>query len=127
MAALPQKGRLPARLAMGDLVLLGVRAPFAAPRRAAGRGEVESEAQGEGPRRVVGELLICPFCITQWVGAALLVGLCAAPRTTRFTASLMALRTLADAMDIGHEAAAANVDKMEDVAKIVARGEASSE
>ena len=97
VAELSRRRRLPVRFAFGDIMLLGVatyqlsrtisrdrvtaflREPFAKQAESAGRGEVESEAEGEGLRRAVGELLICPFCMTQWVGAAFLLSLCAAP------------------------------------------------
>jgi uncharacterized protein DUF1360 len=136
LIGLSRKGRLPARFSVGDITLLGVatyqlsrtisrdrvttflREPFAEQGDSAGRGEVESEAQGEGLRRAIGELVICPFCMTQWVGAALLVSLCAAPRTTRFAASLLALRTVAEALNITHEVAAAEADRREDAAKL---------
>jgi hypothetical protein len=139
VAGLSRKGRLPSRVSFADITLLGVatyqlsrtisrdrvtaflREPFAEQGPSAGRGEVESDAQGEGLRRAVGELVICPFCMTQWVGAAFLVGLCAAPRTTRFAASLFALRTVAEIVNIAHEAAVAEVDRREDLAKLTHR------
>jgi hypothetical protein len=144
LAVLSRRGRLPERFSFGDITLLGVatyqlsrtisrnrvttflRQPFAQQGRAAGRGEVESEAQGEGLRRAIGELLICPFCMTQWVGAGFLLGLCAAPRTTRFAAGVLALRTVAEALNIAHEAAVAGVDRKENVARVVHRREAAA-
>ncbi|HET6174524.1 MAG TPA: DUF1360 domain-containing protein [Gaiellales bacterium] len=139
LAGLSRRDRLPARFTVGDVTLLGVatyqlsrtlsrdrvtaflREPFAKQGDSVGRGEVESEAEGEGLRRAVGELLICPFCMTQWVGAAFLVGLCAAPRPTRFAASLFALRTVAESVNIAHEAAVARVDRMQNTAKVAHR------
>jgi hypothetical protein len=144
LAQLSRRDRLPARFSVGDITLLGVatyqlsrtlsrdrvtaflREPFATQGKSAGRGEVESDAQGEGLRRAVGELLICPFCLTQWVGAAFLIGLCAAPRTTRFAASVFALRTVAEALNIAHEAAVAQVDREEDIAKLAHRRAAAA-
>jgi hypothetical protein len=137
MALLHRKGRLPTRISAPDIILLGVatyqlsrtitrdrvtgflRAPFAREGEPVGRGEVESEPLGRGVRRAIGELLVCPFCMTQWVGTGLLAGLCAAPRSTRFVASLLALRTVSEAVNIGHEAAVAEVDRMEDVGTLV--------
>ena len=130
VAELSRRRRLPVRFAFGDIMLLGVATyqlsrtisrdrvrafldePFAKQGESAGRGEVQAE--GEGLRRAVGELLICPFCMTQWVGAAFLLSLCAAPRTTRFAASLFALRTVAEVANVAHEAAVAAVDRRED-------------
>jgi hypothetical protein len=144
LAGLARNGRLPARFSAGDITLLGVatyqlsrtisrdrvtaflREPFAKQGESAGRGEVESDAQGEGLRRAIGELVICPFCMTQWVGAGFLVSLCAAPRTTRFAASLLALRTVAEALNIAHEAGVAEADRREDVARLTHRREAAA-
>jgi Protein of unknown function (DUF1360) len=144
LAGLSRKGRLPTQFNVADITLLGVatyqlsrtisrdrvtaflREPFAKQRDSAGRGEVESEARGEGLRRAVGELVICPFCMTQWVGAAFLFSLCAAPRATRFAASLLALRTVAEALNIAHEAAVAEVDRREDVVERTQRREAAA-
>ena len=135
MAALARRGRLPGRFDGRDLALLGVasyqlsrtitrdrvtaflRAPFASEQEATGRGEVASEPRGRGSRRAIGELAICPFCMTQWVGAALLVGHCAAPRATRFVTALMAVRTVAEVANIAHEAATAEVDRREELTK----------
>jgi|1185.fasta_scaffold06982_5 hypothetical protein len=139
IALLDRSGRLPKRFSTGDIALLGVatyqlsrtitrdrvtaflRAPFAREGGSVGRGEVESEVRGSGARRVIGELVVCPFCMTQWVGAGMLAALCIAPRPTRFVASLMALRTVAEVVNIAHEAAVAEVDRKEDVAKMVHR------
>jgi hypothetical protein len=130
IAGLDRKHRLPSRIAPGDMALLGVatyqlsrtitrdrvtafmRAPFARQGEPAGRGEVEGKALGSGFRRAVGELAICPFCMTQWVAAAGLVGLYAAPRTTRFAAGILAVRTVAEVLNLGHEAAVAKIDRM---------------
>jgi Protein of unknown function (DUF1360) len=144
LAGLFRKDRVPSHFTVQDITLLGVatyqvsrtisrdrvtaflREPFATQGDSIGRGEVESEAQGKGLRRAIGELLICPFCMTQWVGTGFLVGLCAAPRTTRFVASIFALRTVAEAVNIAHEAAVAEVDRRADVAKLVHRREAAA-
>jgi Protein of unknown function (DUF1360) len=133
VSGLERGGKLPRRIAAGDIVLLGiatyqlsrtitrdrvtafVRAPFARQGEPAGRGEVKSEAQGSGLRRAVGELVTCPFCMTQWVAAAGLVGLVAAPRSTRFIASMLAVRTVAEVANLGHEAAVAKIDQLDQV------------
>jgi hypothetical protein len=131
LAGLARRGELPERFATSDLALLGIgtyqvsrtltrdrvttflREPFAREEGPAGRGEVRSEPRGSGFRRAVGELLVCPFCMTQWVGAAFLAGLCVAPRATRFTAGMLAVRTVSELMNLGHEAAVAEVDRMQ--------------
>jgi hypothetical protein len=136
---LERKGRLPEQIAVSDLVLLGIgtyqlsrtltrdrvmtfmRSPFAEEQGPAGRGEVESEPRGTGLRRAIGELVICPFCMTQWVAGAALAGLCVAPRTTRFAAGVLAVRTVAEMANIAHEGATAGVDRMQKVSKLVPR------
>jgi hypothetical protein len=134
---LERNGRLPERIAPSDLALLGIasyqlsrtltrdrvttflRRPFAEEQGPAGRGEVRSEPRGAGLRRAIGELVICPFCMTQWVAGAALAALCVAPRTTRFAASVLAVRTVAEFANIAHEGAVAEVDRMQKVSKLV--------
>jgi hypothetical protein len=137
LVGLGRSKKLPERIAPADLALLGVatysisrtitrdrvtaflRKPFAEVEGPAGRGEVKSEPQGSGLRKAVGELIICPFCIGQWVATAGLVGLCVAPRTTRFAASIFVVRTVAESVNLAHEAATAEVDRVEAKKKIV--------
>jgi hypothetical protein len=139
VAGLWRSGKLPERFAGEDLALLGVatyqvsrtltrdrvtsflRQPFAREQGPAGRGEVKSEPRGSGVRRAVGELLVCPFCMTQWVGAGFLAGYCLAPRATRFTAGILAVRTVSELMNLGHEVAVAEVDRIQKQAKVVER------
>jgi hypothetical protein len=134
-----RKGRLPEHIPASDLALLGLasyqlsrtltrdrvttflRRPFAEERGPAGRGEVKSEPRGPGLRRALGELMICPFCMTQWVAGAALAALCVAPRTTRFAAGVLAVRTVAEFANIAHEAAVAEVDRMQQVSRLVPR------
>jgi hypothetical protein len=134
VTTLGRGGKLPRRVGSSDIVLLGlasyqlsrtitrdrvtafVRAPFARQGEPTGRGEVASEAQGSGVRRAVGELVTCPFCMTQWVAATGVVGLVAAPRATRFVASILAVRTVAEVVNLGHEAAVAKIDQLDDAA-----------
>jgi uncharacterized protein DUF1360 len=141
---LAQKRRLPERVSTQDIALLGVatyqisrtvtrdrvtsflRAPFAQEQGPAGRGEVHSEPLGAGVRRAVGELVICPFCMTQWVGTAFLLGLCIAPRPTRFVAGLAAVRTVAEVVNIAHEAAVARVDQAQGAADLIAKSKAAA-
>jgi hypothetical protein len=137
ISGLERRGRLPERIDVSDLALLGIatyqlsrtltrdrvmtflRRPFAEEQGPAGRGEVKSEPRGHGLRRAVGELVICPFCMTQWVAAAALAGLCVAPKTTRFAAGVLAVRTVAELANIAHEGAVAEVDRMQKVSQLV--------
>jgi hypothetical protein len=128
---LDRTGKLPERIGAADLALLGVatysisrtitrdrvttfvRQPFARVEGPAGRGEVESEPRGSGLRRAIGDLVICPFCISQWVAAAGITGLALAPRPTRAIASVFALHTAAEVLNFGHQAAAAGIDRLQ--------------
>ncbi len=55
------------RLITRDHVTSVVRAPFVEYQGGAGHGEVEETPRGEGIRRAVGELLVCPYCISLWI------------------------------------------------------------
>jgi hypothetical protein len=97
--------RLPRRLAPYDLVLATVathkvsrrlaKDPVASPLRApftrfagtTGPAELKEEVRGTGVRKAVGELITCPFCLSQWVATAFVFGLVLAPRTTRLVAA----------------------------------------
>jgi hypothetical protein len=116
---------LPERFSMADLVLLGVathkysrlvakdrvtsflRAPFVRYQGDAGPSEVAEKARGAGPRRAVGELISCPFCMGMWVASGLSLGFVAAPRVTRFVAGVGSALAVADFLHLAHSAASA--------------------
>src|SRR5690606_25749514 len=56
----------------------------------------EEHPRGEGTRRVLGELLTCPFCTGSWMATLLAYGLSLAPRHTRFVAGIFAADAVAD-------------------------------
>ncbi|MEY2475836.1 MAG: hypothetical protein QOG87_1151 [Actinomycetota bacterium] len=114
--------RLPERIEPSDVVLLGaatfklsrlisrdavtgvVRAPFTT-RRANARGpEVYDKPRGRGMRRAIGELLTCPFCVSQWLGTLLAGSFVVAPRATRTAAAALTAVTVADVLQYGHTA-----------------------
>jgi hypothetical protein len=124
LAALRAAGReLPESLPAGDLVLAGIathkvsrllakdkvtsfiRAPFTRFQESAGHGELEEAPRGSGARYAVGELLVCPYCLGNWVAAGFAVGFVAAPRTTRLVAGIYAAETLADFLQLAYKAA----------------------
>jgi hypothetical protein len=120
---LKAKRKLPKRIAAGDLALVAlathklsrtiskdsvtspVRAPFAEFQGAGAPGEVKEKVVASGARHAVGELVTCPFCMDQWIASAFVTGLAAAPRVTRFAASIFAVRAAADLMQFGYAAA----------------------
>lgn len=122
--ALRARGReLPERIGAGDLLLIGVathklsrliakdkvtsflRAPFTRFQEASGQGEVEEEPCGHGVRLAVGELLVCPYCLAQWVATGLAVGLVAAPRLTRLVSTVFVAHTISDFLQVAYKAA----------------------
>jgi hypothetical protein len=93
------------RLVAKDPVTSPLRAPFTRFRGTSGEAELSEEVRGSGPRKAVGELVTCPFCVGQWVATALMFGLALAPRATRFTAALLASLTAADFLQFAYAAA----------------------
>jgi Protein of unknown function (DUF1360) len=93
------------RLIAKDKVTSAIRAPFARYEGDAGPGEVSERPRGRGPRRVVGELLVCPYCLGMWTSAAFTAGLLVAPRFTRWVASVLAIFFGADVLQIAYKKA----------------------
>lgn len=109
---------LPERLSAGDLALLTVathkisrlvakdpvtsplRAPFTRFAGTSGEAELAEEVRGSGPRKAVGELVTCPFCLAQWVATALVFGFVLTPRPTRLVASVFTAVTGADLLQL---------------------------
>ena len=108
------RGSLPERYGVLDLIMVGaathkvsrlltkdkvtafIRAPFTRFQETSGQGEVEEAPRGEGMRFAIGELLVCPYCVGQWVAGALAVGMVGAPRLTRTIAFMYTAETVAD-------------------------------
>lgn len=93
------------RLIAKDRVTSFLRAPFTRYEDRAGHGELSEQARGTGLQKAVGELVICPYCLGQWVAAGLGVGFMAAPRTTRFLAGVYTLETISDVLQLAYSAA----------------------
>lgn len=117
------RGSLPDRWGVLDLVLVGaathkisrlitkdkvtafLRAPFTRFQEKSGHGEVEEAPRGEGMRYAIGELLVCPYCVGQWVAGAFVVGMVGAPRLTRTIAFMYTAETAADFLHLAYLAA----------------------
>jgi hypothetical protein len=93
------------RLIAKDKVTSFVRAPFTRYQGATGHGEIAEQARGEGLRLAMGELLVCPYCLAQWIAGAFTIGHVAAPRLTRLLASMWTAHALADAAQLAYSAA----------------------
>lgn len=106
VAQLRSGRKLPERIPAGDLVLLSIgtyklsrliakdrimsfaRAPFTRFQGESERpGEVSEEPRGGGVQHAVGELLVCPYCLGQWIGTAFLATYLREPRLARTIAS----------------------------------------
>jgi hypothetical protein len=117
------RGELPERYSILDVVMMGIathklsrlitkdkvtsfaRVPFVRYEEPGGHGEVNEEPRGEGIRYATGELLVCPYCVGQWVVGALAVGMVGAPRATRLVTAMYTAETIADFLQLGYKAA----------------------
>lgn len=85
------------RLITKDRVMAFMRAPFT---RLVGEsdrpGEVLETPRGEGLQQAIGELLVCPYCIGQWVGTGLLATYLRQPRFGRTVAAALTIVAGAD-------------------------------
>jgi Protein of unknown function (DUF1360) len=93
------------RLIAKDKIMAVARAPFTEYQQPGGPAEVEERPRGQGVRRAVGELLVCPYCLGMWVSGAFNLGLVVAPRATRFAASVLTGLTISDFLQIVYKAA----------------------
>lgn len=115
--------RLPARISLTDVALLGVathkasrllakdavtsplRAPVARFEEETGMSEVNESARGHGVQHAVGEFATCPFCLAVWVSTGLTAGMVFAPRLTRLVAAMLTAVATSDTLQIGYDAA----------------------
>jgi hypothetical protein len=93
------------RLIAKDKVTSPLRAPFTEFEGEGGPSELEEASRGEGARKAIGELLVCPYCLGLWVVAGFSLGLLFAPRLTRFIASVFSALTISDFLQIAYKAA----------------------
>jgi hypothetical protein len=117
------KAPLPERINAQDIVLAGVathklsrliakdkvtsflRAPFTEYQEPSGKGEIEEKPRGRGLRLAVGELLVCPYCVAQWIAAGFAVGYVRAPRMTRLLAGMYTTYAISDGLQLAYLAA----------------------
>jgi len=124
VAVAKRSGRdLPERVDAGDVALIGtasyqlsrliakkkvtafVRAPFTELEGRGGPAELQEHPRGSGARRALGELLVCPYCLGLWASGAFHAGLLFAPRTTRFSASVLSAMAISDFLQVAYRAA----------------------
>jgi hypothetical protein len=124
VAAAKRSGRdLPQRVDAGDIALIGtasyqlsrlvskkkitafVRAPFTELEGKGGPAELDERPRGSGMRRALGELLVCPYCLGLWASGGFHAGILFAPRTTRFSASVLTAMAVSDFLQVAYRAA----------------------
>jgi Protein of unknown function (DUF1360) len=93
------------RLLAKDKVTSAIRAPFTEYEEGSGHGEVSEKPRGRGVRYAIGELLVCPYCLGQWVAAGYGVGMVAAPRLTRLVGFVYTAETVGDFLQLAYSAA----------------------
>lgn len=91
-----------ARIVAKDPVTSPLRAPFTRFEGTTGPSELAEEVRGRGIRHAVGELLTCPFCMSQWVALAFAAGLTFAPQATRLGAATLTAVAGADWLQMGY-------------------------
>jgi hypothetical protein len=89
-----------------DTVTSPIRAPFTRYKGSTGPSELREEVRVHGKVKAVGELLTCPFCMSQWIATSFVFGLVVAPRATRLVASLFSALALSDLMQFVRSAMA---------------------
>ena len=90
------------RLIAKDPISSPLRAPFATFAGVGGEAELSEEVRGAGPRKALGELVTCPFCLAQWVATTFAAGFVFAPRWTRAAAAVFTAVAGADVLQFGY-------------------------
>ncbi len=95
-----------ARTLTKSAVTSPLRAPFTRYNGVSGPAELSEEVRHpDGVRHAVGELLTCPFCVSQWIATTLTLGILVAPRPTRVVASVFAAVAGSDFLQFAYAAA----------------------
>jgi hypothetical protein len=93
------------RLVAKDAVTSPLRAPFTRFEGSRGDAELAEEVRGSGPRKAVGELVTCPFCLGPWVATALLAGQTFAPGVARPATTVFSAVAVSDFLQLAYAAA----------------------
>lgn len=91
------------RLLAKDKVTATVRGPFTELRGDSPMpGEVDEAPRGRGLRRALGELLVCPYCLSMWIATALSAAMLVSPRLTRQVAAVFTALFGADVLQVAY-------------------------
>ena len=63
---------------------------------------IGQEPRGAGLRLAIGELPVCPYCVSQRVAGDFAVGSLLAPRTTRWRTATWTAQALGDALNLAY-------------------------
>jgi hypothetical protein len=88
------------KLVSRNSVTSPLRAPFTRYAAPGGPAETLEDARGTGARRVIGELITCPFCVSVWTAATYTAGLVLCPKATRLAASGLTVLAGADLLQL---------------------------
>ena len=102
------------RIIAKDAVTSPVRAPFTRFEGSAGNAELTEEVRGSGPRKAIGELVTCPFCLGPWVATALVAGQTFLPGVARPATMVFSAVAISDALQLGYAAAQQRVPPPEE-------------
>lgn len=92
-----------ARTLTKSAVTSPLRAPFARYTGVAGPAELTEDVRHhDSARHAIGELITCPFCVSQWIATGFMTGLLVAPRPTRVVASVFAAVAGSDFLQLGY-------------------------
>ncbi|WP_169987718.1 DUF1360 domain-containing protein [Microbispora sp. H10836] len=85
-----------------DPVTSPIRAPFTRYEGVSGPAELKEEVRGHGLQHAVGELLTCPFCLSQWIATGYAAGTVFFPRVTRLAGATMTAVAISDWLQLAY-------------------------
>ncbi|MEU8059397.1 DUF1360 domain-containing protein [Microbispora bryophytorum] len=85
-----------------DPVTSPIRAPFTRYEGVSGPAELREKVRGHGLQHAVGELLTCPFCLSQWTATGYAAGTVFFPRLTRLAGATMAAVAISDWLQLAY-------------------------
>ena len=88
-----------------DAIMSPVRMAFTRYEGVSGPAELAESVRATGWRHAVGELLTCPFCLSQWTATTLVAGIVVAPRLTRAAMSVLAIVGASDFLQLAYTSA----------------------
>jgi hypothetical protein len=94
-----------ARTIAKDPIASPIRMPFTRYDGVGGPAELHEEVVAEGFGHAIGELVTCPFCLSQWVATGFVAGMVFAPRATRLVASTFAGVAVSDFLQYAYAGA----------------------